>query len=195
MNREIQPFGRRAVLKTIGVGIVGGVTFTGSASAASDGLSHELNTVRAAVQKYRDVSVARQDGYGTVVPYISGMGYHFVNPDFIAPDESGPFNLETPPILVYFTTGDYDVNPGDVHDSTRDDDLRLAAVEFAHAGDNGAPGTPADIFSDEDSSRNLKVSEEDGWVFVPGANITAIHAWVSRGNPAGVFHPTNPTIE
>lgn len=193
-NRSVRR--RRTVLKTIGAGVIGGVTLTGSASARSDELARELNTVRAATRKYRDVEAAREDGYGTQVsPYTPNMGFHFVNPAFVAPNEEGPFDLEAPPILVYFTTGDYDVSPGDSHDPDRDDDLRLGGVEFAHVGDGGSPGTPANIFSDEDASRNLKVSEEDGWEWIPGPGITALHVWVHRGNPSGVFHPTNPTID
>ena len=193
---ELQSVSRRSALKVIGGGLLVGAGATVPVSARSDELAHELNAVRAATRKYRDVEEAREDGYGTLVsPYTPEMGFHFVNPFLIAPDEDGPFDLEEPPILVYFTNDNYDPGPGDIHDPDRDDDLRLGGVEFAHLGDGGAPGTPADIFSDEDASRNLKVSEEEGWEWVPGPNITALHVWVHRGNPAGVFHPTNPTID
>lgn len=191
--------GRRPVLKTIGLGVAGAGILGGTAmpvSARSNVLAHELNTVRNATQKYKDVSQARADGYGTIVsPYAPNMGFHFVNPFLIAPDEDGPFDLESPPILVYYTTGNYNPGPDDIHDPDRDGDLRLGGVEFAHGGDSGAPGTPANIFSDEEARRNLKVSEDEGWEWVPGPNITALHVWVHRGNPAGVFHPTNPTID
>ena len=202
--------GRRPLLKSVGFGLAGTALLTGpvgAASARSDDLAHELNTVRAATRKYRDVELAREDGYDTEVsPYTPGMGFHFVNPTFVAPDEEGSFDLENPPILVYYTTGNYNPGPYGLHDPDRDDDLRLGGVEFAHLGDveelagqdppaDPGDGTPANIFSDEESSRNLKVSEEEGWEWVPGPNITALHVWVHRGNPAGVFHPTNPTID
>lgn len=189
MNNLLE-LNRRTALKTIGGGLLVGA-MAGSANAGGDDLSHELNEVRAATRKYRNVGLARDDGYGELVsPYEPEMGFHFVNPDLIAADEDGPFDLTEPPILVYFTTGNYDVRPGELHDPERDDDLRLGAVEYAHAGDE-----PADIFSDEEVNRNLKISEEEGWEFVPGPNITALHVWVHRGNPAGVFNPTNPTID
>ena len=190
--------GRRPLLKSVGFGLAGTALLTGpvgAASARSDDLAHELNTVKTATRKYRDVKLARNDGYVVVSPYTPGMGFHFVNPDLMAQDDDGPFDLKSPPILVYFTTGNYNPGPGGIHDSDRDDDLRLGGVEFAHVGDSGAPGTPANIFSDEEARRNLKVSEEEGWEWVPGPNITALHVWVHRGNPAGVFHPTNPTID
>lgn len=185
---------RRTVLGTIAAGAALGAA-TIPASARSDDLARELNTVRAATRQYRDVSLARADGYTVVSPYTPGMGFHFVNPGVFAADETGPFSLEQPQILVYFTTEDYEVSPGETHDPERDDDLRLGAVEFAHVGDEGAPGTPADLFSDEEASRRLRTSEEAGWEWVPGADITALHAWVHRGNPGGVFHPANPTID
>lgn len=203
-NYGLNVVSRRSTLKAIGGGVLlGGVAVT-PASARSDTLAHELNTVRAATRKYRDVALARADGYGTVVsPYTPEMGFHFVNPALLAlttaPDSdrvgSGTVDLAEPPILVYTTTGSYNPAPGDVHEPDRDDDLRLSAVEFGHLADDGSPGTPADYFSDEDSSRNLKVTEEEGWEWVPGPAITALHVWVHRNNPAGVFHPTNPTID
>lgn len=191
--------GRRPILKSVGLGVGGTALLAGSVGAArarSNELAHELNRVRVATRHYRDVEFARDDGYDTEVsPYTPGMGFHFVNPTLVAVDENGPFDLENPPILVYFTTGNYDPGPGGIHDPDRDDDLRLGAVEYAHLGDDAPPGTPANIFSDEEATRNLRVSEEDGWEWVPGPNITALHVWVHRNNPAGVFNPTNPTID
>lgn len=194
-----QKTGRRTVLKTLGAGAIG-IALTGTASAQrSDELSRQLNEVRHASKKYRDVSVARADGYGvlpfTVSPYTPEMGFHFVNPQLMAADESASVDLSAPPILVYYTTGNYDVGPGSIHDPDDDDKLRLGAVEFGHVGDEGPPGTPMDLFADEDASRTLKVTEAEGWEWVPGPDITALHVWVHRNNPAGVFHPTNPTLD
>ena len=198
---------RRSALTIVGGGLLLGSVATGPASARSDALAKELNQVRAATRKYRDVALARTDGYDfEISPYVPGMGFHFVNPDYVAPDANGPFDLESPPILVYYTTGNYDVEPGAIHDDDRDGDLRLGAVEFAHVGDVDAladrdppagphDGTAANVFSDEDASRTLSVPEAEGWEWVPGANVTALHVWVHRGNPAGVFNPTNPTID
>ncbi|WP_138004815.1 hypothetical protein [Halalkalirubrum salinum] len=161
-------------------------------SARSDELSHELKQTRAATRTYRNVATAREDGYGTMVsPYVPNMGFHFVNPGLVAADADTEVNLSEPPILVYYTTGDYNPGPGDVHDPAHDDDLRLGAVEFAHA----ETGVAGNVFSDESTSRTLKVSESDGWGPIPGAPLMAVHVWVHRGNPAGVFNPTNPTIE
>ena len=182
-----------------------GVTVVGTASAKNDELSAELNSVRSATKRYRDVSLAREDGYVVESAYVPEMGFHLINPDLLAPDAEAAVEITEPPILVYFTTGDYRPEPGAEHDGGRDGDLRLGAVEYGHLGDvdalagqdppaNPVEGTPANYFSDEDAKRTLKVSEEEGWQWTPGPDITALHVWVHRGNPAGVFNPTNTTI-
>lgn len=171
---------------------VAGLPVIGTVSARSDSLANELDAVRAATRKYRDVALARKDGYEEISPYVPGMGFHFSNPELFAANENEDGDLTTPPILVYFTTGNYRPNPGDPHDCDHADDLRLGAVEFGHLGSQGAA---ANYFSDDEVTRNLKTTEEDGWEPVPGPDgITALHVWVHRGNPAGVFHPTNPTV-
>lgn len=114
------------------------------------------------------------------------MGFHFA--------DGSPFgsSLEDPPVLVYFTNGSYSPAPGELHDPAHDDDLILGAVEWLVPGDQA--DDPPDIFSDESSQRELKVSEAEGWHFEEHEGFTGLHAWVHRRNPAGVFHPTNPEI-
>ncbi|MEF8851992.1 MAG: hypothetical protein V5A28_06195 [Haloarculaceae archaeon] len=96
-------------------------------------------------------------------------------------------------MLVYFTNGSYNPAPGDSHDPAHDDDLILSAAEWLVPGNQ--EDDPPDIFNDEESPRNLKVTEEEGWHFESEEGFTGLHAWVHRNNPAGVFHHTNPTID
>src|SRR5215467_13466190 len=56
----------------------------------------ELERARQATAKYRDVKVARADGYGEAGDEIKGMGIHFVRE--LEPDS---VRLEKPPMLVY----------------------------------------------------------------------------------------------
>lgn len=116
------------------------------------------------------------------------MGFHFG-------EEFPPFGTdrEDPPILVYFTDGSYDPSPDEMHDRDRDSDLVLGAVEYAVPGDQS--NDPPNIFADEGTDRNLRASEEHGWHYEKQVDFTELHAWVHRGNPAGVFHSTNPQIE
>lgn len=181
---------RRTVLKALGSGLIVS-SMAGPASARSDALARELNDVRKATRRYRDVSTARSDGYdGQISPYVPGMGFHFIDPARIASDASEYVDVTNPPMLVYVPTGSYTPDPGDVHDEERDDDLRLAAVEFAHF----ETGVPGNYFSDETSTRSLKTMEAEGWGPIPNTPLHALHVWVHRNNPDGVFHPTNRTV-
>lgn len=178
---------RRSVLRSIGVGVIGGVAYVGSVSADGHALTAELNTVRNLTIEYRDIATARSDGYAAVSPYVPGMGFHFA--------DGPPFGtaLEDPGILVYFTNGSYNPAPSEAHDPAHDDDLILGAVEWLVPGEQ--EDNPPDIFSDESSDRELSVTEREGWHFESAEGFTGLHAWVHRGNPAGVFHPTNPEVE
>jgi hypothetical protein len=149
---------RRTVLTTIGGGLGLGVASVAPASAQPDELSQQFNGVRAVTRKYRDLETARDDGYADISGYVPSMGFHFAN-------EVPPFgtDLDDPGVLVYFTNGSYNPAPGDSHDPAHDDDLILGAAEWLVAGDQ--EDNPPDIFADEDSPRNLKVTEEEGWHF------------------------------
>ena len=185
---------RRTALRTIAGGVVvGSLAGPAGATEAPATLSHQFNSVRAATRKYKAVETARADGYVPITPYVPAMGFHFAqlagSPP--APDPFGT-DLEDPGVLVYFTNGSYTPDPGEEHDPTRDDDLILGAVEFLVPGN---PDPVPDIFADEASNRTLTVSEEDGWHYHDDEGFTALHVWVHRGNPAGVFHGTNPTVD
>lgn len=102
---------RRTVLQAIGGGLL--VATAGMpASARSDALAHELNSVRKATEQYKNVSVARDDGYAVVAPYVPEMGFHFINPGLFAPDADATVDITEPPILVYAPTGNY-LNQGE----------------------------------------------------------------------------------
>lgn len=152
-------------------------------------LAQQLNAVRNATKKYKSIEAAREDGYAAVSPYVPGMGFHFA--------DGPPFgtDLEDPGVLVYFTNGSCTPDPGqELADSDcDDDDLILGAVEWLVPGNQ--ENNPPNIFDDEGSPRHLKTTEEEGWHFESTEGFTGLHAWVHRGNPAGVFHPTNPNID
>lgn len=178
---------RRAVLKTLSAGIAIGAAAV-PAAADDDELSSELNGVRSVTRQYRDVETAREDGFEAVSPYVPGMGFHFS-------DRFPPFGSERadPPVLVYFTNESYNPDPGDEHDPEHDDDLLLGATEWVVPGDREE--NPPNIFSDEERHRELHVTEAEGWHFEEEEGFTGLHAWIHRGNSAGVFHPTNPNVD
>ena len=150
-------------------------------------LEQQLKAVRRATKKYRDIEQARADGYVAVSPYVPGMGFHFA--------DGPPFgtDLEDPGVLVYYTNASYNPAPGDAHDPAHDDDLILGGVEWLVQGDQTA--NPPDIFMDEVDPRNLRVSEAEGWHYEAREGFSGLHAWIYRGNPEGLFHTTNPTID
>jgi hypothetical protein len=124
------------VLKTVGGGLVVGTVSVAPASAQSDELSHQLNTVRAVTRKYKDIETARSDGYIAVSPYVPGMGFHFaqLTDDPPTPDPIGT-DLEDPGVLVYYTNGSYNPNPGEPHELGQDDGLILGGAEWLVRGD------------------------------------------------------------
>lgn len=163
---------RRTVLKSVGAGMVAGVAFTGSASAAANGeLKRELAEVRAATAKYSDPENAVADGYLAEDHAVCGMGYHYPHEDLVAAFQSeDPSQLAAylnsidrtePPILVY---------------GEGDDGLVLGAVEY---------------LTMDDSTDLFPATEDDEWEPFVGP-LYALHAWVHSPNPEGVFHPTNP---
>ncbi len=162
----------------------------GEASPASEAtLSHQLQAVRQATLPYRDISKADEDGYAPISPYVPGMGFHFS-------DRTPPFgtDVDDPPVLVYFPNGSYDPAPGEPLDPARKDDLVLGAVEYLVPGDQTGDDAP-NIFADESGPQTLPTTEREGWHFERALGFSGLHAWVHRGNPDGVFHTTNRTIE
>lgn len=183
------PVRRRMYVKLVGSALtLGAGSGLAGAQGGSEALSRQLEGVRAATRRYRDVEMAREDGYVPLLGYFPEMGFHFT-------DRDPPLgaNRNDPPLLVYFPNGSYNPEPGDLHDRERDDDLVLGGVEYLVAGDQEE--MPPNIFADESSPRKLQVTEAQGWHFEADLGITGLHAWVHRGNPAGVFHPTNPRID
>jgi hypothetical protein len=144
-----------------------------------------LEAVRAALDKYRDWTVAVHDGYlssvGCVayaepggegrVPYpAGGMGVHFLNPASIGP-ELDPMR---PQILIYEPSGD---------------GLRLAAAEWFVPLATGVTGRPS-LFG-----RDFDGPMEGHAPLMPGTlHHYDLHVWLWKENPAGLFSPTNPAL-
>lgn len=169
---------RRTVLRTIAAGLAAGGVFAGPAAAGDHALARELNTVRAATRKYRDVAAARADGYerlGVVEP----VGVVFNNADFM-----GNTGHTDPPANLFYAPN----RSGETEDS----DLVLAGIEYH------VPGRDAgdqDIFADEGASRRLEVTEAEGWHPNPfGGEFTGLHVWPHLHNPEGVFALEHATI-
>lgn len=139
---------------------------------------HDLRRARRATEAYRDVEVARADGYAPIGectddPKYGAMGIHFANEERIA---DGRLDIEEPEILVY--------------QPTRHGGLRLVAIEYFQA----------------DADQDLHTDEDRPWLFdlpfdgpmlghEPGMPIHYdLHVWLYRHNPAGLFAMWNPDV-
>jgi hypothetical protein len=154
-----------------------------------------LKRAQSATEKYLDVRAAEADGYRVFGPYVTGMGFHYVNTRLAR----AGFDAEHPPILLY----------------EKDDDaasgLRLVGVSYTlpvHAGDDAQPVVApfpralaawhrhANICLFADRSVRTKLEVEciqQGGRFIAETD-WMLHAWIWKDNPAGVFNPTNPEI-
>lgn len=184
-----RPRNRRTVLRTIGAGVIGSIAAVGTAAAGGHTLADELNTVRDATRKYRDVDVAKADDYGffEIVPHA---GIVYINQDYLVPFEVfRDLEHTDPPTLLFYAPSEDVGDEEDVDEST----IVLAGVEWLVTGRH--ENFDADIFNDEDSARNLKVTEEDGWHVAPGGlPFTGLHAWIHMANPNGVFARDHPIM-
>lgn len=162
---------------------LGGIALSGTAAARTDTFAEQLATVRSTIRKYRGVGSAKLDGYEffEVAPPV---GYVYHNPEFI-----GNLELTDPPSMLFYI-------PLKIEEEIHESILALAGVEYHVAGDQTA--NPPDIFDDENTSHELKVTEEEGWHRSPTPDtfdVTGVHVWSHLPNPEGIFHSGHPTIE
>jgi len=166
----------------------GSVSWAQAARAADEPpqLPAELQSVRAALDKYRDPVVAVHDGYlstlGCVdypqgghegaMPYApGGMGVHFLNMQLIGPT----LDPTKPQVLIYEPAGDK---------------LRLVAAEWFVPVQAAGAARPA-VFSK--ALEGPMVGHEP--LMPEGLHHYDLHIWLWKHNPAGLFAPTNPTVK
>jgi len=164
----------------------------------------QLEKARRATEKYRNVQAAEADGYRAIGPDVPGMGIHYVH---VVRDQSNAaprgssFDVEHPDILLYEKDA---ASPGG---------YALVGVSYllvAEADSDGQPKNPpfpkslaswhrhSDlcVLPDRSVKANLKAEE----CKAQGGGFTEltqwmVHAWIWKDSPAGVFSPTNPTVQ
>lgn len=165
-----------------------------------------LAEVRAIAEKYRDVNVAKAEGYTTdnkcVTAEMLGhpaalgaMGLHYVRRDMLGlpPKPSPPGGGR---VLGTGTHTDFRRPAMLVYEPQPDDSLQLVAVEnlvFAdawhHASGSEPPkfhGRAWPLLKDDPAT---KVDEAHGW-----EPHYEQHLWIFRENPNGAYSPFNPTV-
>lgn len=175
---ELNGTNRRTVLKALVAGLTTGGAFAGTAAAGDHTFANQLNTVRSSTRKYRDVAIARDDGYERLA-VIDLVGVVFNNADFM-----GNTGLTDSPANLFYAPN----RSG----GTDDTDLVLAGIEYHVPGRNAGD---QDIFADEAASRELTVTEAEGWHPNPfGGDFTGLHVWPHLHNPDGIFALEHATI-
>ncbi|WP_095509492.1 hypothetical protein [Rubrivirga marina] len=138
---------------------------------ASAATPSALSAVRRATAAYHRVDEAVADGWGAVVisecvahPELGGMGHHYVNLGLM----DGELDPVQPEVLLY--------------EPTKNGRLQLVGVEYV---------VPFGVVPETGPAPELF-----GQTFHPsaGAGGWALHAWVWRHNPAGLFADFNPTV-
>ena len=147
---------------------VAGVTT--SFAAGQDGLA----AVRAATDGFHDTRVAQAAGYVKVAgldycinnPGVGGMGFHLINTGLL----DTQLDALHPEAMVYA--------PGD------DGKLQLVAVEYivpAAAWDQTGATQPPSVLG-------LQLH------LLPSFGVYALHAWIWKPNPSGIFQDWNPKV-
>jgi hypothetical protein len=166
------------VLIAIGVGCRqpdAAPTSTEAPTTASFGVDQktagdELGHVRAATARFHDIDVARNAGYtlpltGCMVDPAGGMGFHFGKPSAL--EKLTPDPLE-PEALLY--------------EPQANGRYRLVGLEYI---------IPYTILPRESAAPTLfgqSFKHNDTF------QVWALHAWIWRNNPDGIFKDWNPTV-
>lgn len=130
----------------------------------------QLNQVRRATAAFFSYDVAVMSGWDTPIsPCVEspagGMGFHYANIDQLA--NGGKLSLLRPEALLYAPTAD--------------GSMEFLGVEYI---------IPAPDWSDSEPPELLGQS----FHFNPGPNIWALHVWIGRDNPDGIFANFNPDV-
>ena len=160
-----------------------------AASASSPALEAEVQAVRRATERYRDIEVARREGYRLFGMEGPLMGEHWYHPDVVR----RPLDLARPSTLQYATIGGRKVLVGVAYTHYRRPDEPLPSG-FSGAGD---------VWHTHDVTRLARAATAERPVLRAvverrirrgrvGAGegrtlLTMVHAWVWSDNPYGMF--------
>lgn len=164
--------------------------------------SAELDAIRVATEKYRDVNVAIADGY--ILPMdmcitaamegapaqLGAMGLHYFRPDLLK------ITAEQPRVNGAGTHTDF-LQPGVlIYEPRPDGSVELVAIEnlvwakaWREAGNLGAPSFHGFEYYYMHDNAATEVDEAHG--FEPHYEL---HFWLYKENPTGMFQPFNPTV-
>ncbi len=193
MRTMMKALGIACAIVTLIIASIAPVAIAARGATGSD-INKLLAQARQATTKYHDVNVALADGYAPLSGHVPGMGAHYVNFALFFLDD---FDHTQPEILLYSLT--------------EGNKPKLVAVEYGVFGPvppEGFPGT-SDVWDVHEASCHYPDGYEEPQpapelcpLESPGSaplaewhpDISALHAWIWRGNPDGVFAPFNPNV-
>jgi hypothetical protein len=139
-------------------------------SANKGTLKRQLASVRAATAAYSNVDKAIDAGYVLASPFVPGMGYHYVNEDYMIESLDDDVDITKPTALVYGR-----------NEGNGNEQLVLGAVEYLFDEDPSYTGDFPDLFVGDD--------DDASWGFAGGH--WGLHAWIHVNNSNGTFAPFN----
>jgi len=190
--------------------IVAGVAITSTAArrpAAREGdkaLSAQLDAIRKATDRFKDVNVALKEGYlrdpmdmCVTAPFegqpaqLGGMGIHFFRPDLLG------ITATTPRVTGNGTHTDFSTPGVLVYEPEANGKLKLVAVEnlvFVGAWKAAGHTAPPEFEGNQyyrmvDNPATPDVDEAHG--FMPHYEL---HMWLYEHNRNGLFSPFNPDV-
>jgi hypothetical protein len=125
----------------------------------------QLETVRQATARFRDVAQAEAEGYVDISVFFPHMGWHYLKPELL--DEK--FEATQPELLVYA-------------DDPCGGPRRLVAVEYA-----------VPLALSKFAPRGFS-GVSDVWTANVAFQLWTLHAWVFEYNADGVFAAYNPQV-
>jgi hypothetical protein len=154
-------------------------------------LRKQLAAAKAATAKYRDIAVAKADGYFQVTQFIPGLGLHLAN--LKIPNTT--FDPAKPQVLLY--------QP----DSKGDLQLVGVAYEYIHTTDTPPAGFAggSDVWHYHTNlcfqrGGSVTIAADDaackavGGLAFQKQTSWLLHTWIWKANPDGVFTEVNPKV-
>jgi hypothetical protein len=148
-------------------------------------LNQQLAIAKRATAKYRNIAVAKRDGYFQVTQFIPGLGLHMYKLGI----PTGTFNPATPQVLLYQPVGNKMVLVG-------------VSYLFIHVNDTPPQGFAggSDVWHFHrdlcfvSGTVTITTSAADcPGVFQKTTN-WMLHVWIWKTNPDGVFTEVNPRV-
>ncbi|MBT8296684.1 MAG: hypothetical protein KJP01_02660 [Gramella sp.] len=131
----------------------------------------QIAVLTKAMRKYHNFQVAQAQGYIIEAsPFVPGMGFHYVNPDYV----DGTFDILNPEILVYYLD--------------QDGNKVFGAAEYL------IPIPGCDVANEYSNPPEGFIGSDDSWFVNCTAGGWTLHAWVGLENPEGVFVASNNTV-